>query len=99
MRLSNHQATQIKNAADRVLGAPNRVWLFGSRADDTRRGGDVDLLVETDMVLPNRAQTICKIYGAIIMALGDRKVDVLLKDGRTPNAPIFDIAKRTGVML
>ena len=32
-------------------------------------------------------------------ALGVRKVDVLLKDGVTPDAPIFEIAKRTGVLL
>lgn len=55
--------------------------------------------METDAELANRAETICKIYGAIIMALGERKVDVLLKDRRTPNAPIFEIAKRTGVLL
>lgn len=78
---------------------PNRIWLFGSRADDALRGGDIDLLVETDAVLENRAQAICKIYGAIIIALGERKVDVLLKDGQTPAAPVFEIAKRTGVLL
>ena len=99
MRLTPRQIELIKAAAQRVLGAPSRIWLFGSRADDKRLGGDIDLLVETDAELPDRAQTICKIYGAIIMALGERKVDVLIKDGRTPNAPIFDIAKRTGVLL
>lgn len=99
MRLTAEQSDLIKNATHRALGAPSRVWLFGSRVNDVRRGGDIDLFVETDTTLPNRAQAICKIYGAIIMALGDRKVDVLLKDGRTPNAPIFDIAKRTGVLL
>ncbi len=99
MRLTPRQIELIKTAAQRVLGVQSRIWLFGSRADDTRLGGDIDLLVETDAELPNRAQAICKIYGAIIMALGERKVDVLIKDGRTPNAPIFDLAKRTGVLL
>lgn len=89
----------IKSAAQRVLGSPARVWLFGSRVDDAQKGGDIDLLVETDAALPNRAQAICKIYAAIIMALGERKVDVLLKDGQTSDAPIFQIARRTGVQL
>lgn len=99
MRLTAEQINLIKKAANHALGVPSRIWLFGSRADDTQRGGDIDLFVETDASLENRAQAICKIYGAIIMALGERKVDVLLKDGCTPDAPIFEIAKRTGVLL
>ena len=78
MRLTSHQADAIKQAAVRVLGAPARIWLFGSRVDDTARGGDIDLLVETDEVLPSRAETICRLYGAIVMAVGDRRIDVCL---------------------
>ena len=99
MRLTDEQITTIKQIASRVLGVPNRIWLFGSRVDDAKRGGDIDLLVETDAMLDNPAQAICKIYGAMIMALGERKIDLLLKDGRTPGAPIFEVAKRKGVLL
>ncbi|MBI3901586.1 MAG: nucleotidyltransferase domain-containing protein [Nitrosomonadales bacterium] len=99
MRLADEQIAIIKQIASRVLGVPHRVWLFGSRVDDAQRGGDIDLLLETDAVLNNRAQTICKIYGAMIMALGERKIDLLLKDGQTPSAPVFEVAKRTGVLL
>ena len=99
MRLTAEQIKSIKNVANCVLGVPSRIWLFGSRTDDKRRGGDIDLLLETDAELENRAQAICKIYGALIMVLGERKLDVLLKDGRTADAPVFEIAKRTGVLL
>ena len=99
MRLTPSQQETIKITVDRVLGTGNRVWLFGSRVDDDLRGGDIDLLVETEAKFPNRAKVICSLYGALILALGDRKLDVLLKDGRTDNTPIFGIAKRTGVRL
>lgn len=99
MRLTQEQAQITKNTVARVLGAENRIWLFGSRADDELLGGDIDLLVETDAKFPNRAKVLCDLYGALIFALGDRKLDVLLKDGRTADAPIFNIAKRTGVPL
>ncbi len=99
MRLTDWQSDAIKRAARRVLGHPARVWLFGSRADDTQRGGDIDLFFETDAVLDNRAEAICRLYGTLIMALGDRKIDVLLKDARTPDIPVFDAARRKGVLL
>lgn len=99
MRLTPDQAQITKRTVARVLGVDSRIWLFGSRVDDNLRGGDIDLLVETDAQFPNRAKVLCKLYGALIMALGDRKLDVLLKDGRTSEAPIFNIAKRTGVLL
>lgn len=99
MRLTSSKAKITKNTVDRLLGIPCRVWLFGSRAHDIRRGGDIDLMVETEEILDNRADTVCGLYGALIMALGDRKLDIVLKDARTGVAPIFKIAKRTCVML
>lgn len=99
MRLIPSQEQIIKSTVDRVLETESRVWLFGSRVDDELRGGDIDLLIETEAAFPNRAKMLCRLYGALIYALGDRKLDVLLKDARTRDAPIFNIAKRTGVLL
>ena len=99
MRLTPSQEQITKRTVDRVLGTKNRVWLFGSRVDDTLRGGDIDLLIETEAVLPNRAKILCRLHGALIYALGERKLDILLKDARTRDAPVFEIAKRTGVIL
>ena len=99
MRLTHSQIHIIKNTVARILGVPCKIWLFGSRADDGMRGGDIELLVEADVTLPNRAETICRLYGGLIMALGDRKLDIVLKDARTVDAPIFEIARRTGVLL
>ncbi len=42
---------------------------------------------------------LCQLSGALTMALGDRKIDVLLKDANTPPAPILEIARRTGVLI
>lgn len=99
MRLTQTQQQITKNTVERVLGASSIIWLFGSRADDTLRGGDIDLFIETEALLPNRAKVLCKLHGALIFALGERKLDILLKDAQTQDAPIFNIAKRTGVIL
>jgi predicted nucleotidyltransferase len=99
MRLTPDQVQAIRHAARQVLGHGVRVSVFGSRAQNERKGGDIDLFFETDAVLENRAKSICQLTGAITMALGDRKIDVILKDANTPPAPIFEIALRTGVSL
>lgn len=99
MRLTPDQINAIRRAAQRVLGPEARVRVFGSRAHHELKGGDIDLFFETDAVLENRAKSICQLAGAITMALGDRKIDVILKDANTPPAPIFEIAQRTGVAL
>ena len=99
MRLTTHQVQAIRHVAQRVLGHNARVRVFGSRARDDGKGGDIDLFFETDLALENRAKSICQLTGAITMALGDRKIDVILKDASTPPAPIFEIALRTGVLL
>ena len=47
MRLSPSQTRLILDCVHQQFGADAQVMLFGSRLDDTARGGDVDLLVET----------------------------------------------------
>jgi hypothetical protein len=99
MRITPTQIETTKNTVNWVLAVSSRVWLFESRTDDSRRGGDIDFYIETDVKLPKRAETICTLYGELIMALGDQKLDIVLKDSRTGEFPIFEIARRTGVML
>jgi predicted nucleotidyltransferase len=99
MRLTPYQIQAIQDTAHAVLGVEARVVLFGSRVDDTQKGGDIDLLFETDSPVPNRVATIGQLYTALIRKLGDRKIDVLLKDPLTAPAPVFDIALKTGIQL
>src|SRR5699024_7149521 len=48
MRLSAEHAASIRRLVAEETGARAKVRVFGSRLDDTRRGGDLDLLVELD---------------------------------------------------
>lgn len=79
MRLTPEQVQAIRHAAQRVLGNDAQVRVFGSMAIDNLKGGDIDLLFETDASLANRAQVLCQLHGALTLALGDRKIDVILK--------------------
>jgi len=37
----------IRTAVAETFGEDANIWLFGSRVDDNKRGGDIDLLIET----------------------------------------------------
>jgi predicted nucleotidyltransferase len=99
MRLSPEHIAAIKHTAHAVLGEGARVILFGSRVDDAQKGGDIDLLFETDQPVNNRAATVGAIYVALIRQLGERKIDILLKDSATPPAPVLEMARRSGILL
>jgi len=99
MRLTESQRAAIKTTVSNVIDAGSRVWLFGSRADDAKRGGDIDLMIETEKTLPNRVAALCRLEGSLVMRLGDRKIDIILKDARTPEAPIHRAAREHGVLL
>lgn len=95
MRLSTTQQQQILQATRQNFGTDAQVWLFGSRVDDTRRGGDVDLYVETKQSNTLMAALLCKI--AIEESL-DLHVDLVVND-HVKDEPIYHIAKKQGVLL
>ena len=55
MCLSPEQIAQIRQSAAESFGPEARVWLFGSRVDDRKLGGDVGLLVESTAPIDNPA--------------------------------------------
>jgi len=99
MRLTSEQIQVIKETAYSVLGEDSRVILFGSRVDDAKKGGDIDLLFETEHILDNRVNSVGALYVALIRKLGDRKIDILLKDPSTPDATVLQVARQTGIQL
>jgi len=48
MRLTPAQIDTIQSTVQTVLGERAVVSVFGSRLDDCRKGGDVDLLIEAE---------------------------------------------------
>ncbi len=99
MRLNSDQIQAIKQTAQQVLGEGVRVILFGSRANDNLRGGDIDLLFETARQVDDRVATTGRLYAHLIRDLGDRKIDIVLKDASTPEASVMRVARETGVEL
>lgn len=99
MRLTEHQVGVIKHAVAEVFGPTAQVRLFGSRVDDAARGGDIDLLVSVDHPTDNPAWDQARLEAAIIMKLGEQKIDVVLEAPGRQRSLIHDIAKEQGILL
>lgn len=99
MRLEDSARQIIRQEVARLFGAGSKIRLFGSRADDRQRGGDIDLLIEPAHEVPNPVMAECTLASRLQIALGGRKVDVLIQDGRLANSPIAHQAREHGVPL
>lgn len=99
MRLTEYERRVISEQAHRLFGAGTRVLLFGSRVDDSARGGDIDLYVETNKRLANRAAAASRFAAELQLILGEQKIDVIVRDSATPVQAIHEKAQATGVVL
>lgn len=99
MRLTTEQLKTIRETATELIGMDARIWLFGSRADDLQKGGDIDLLVEVDRIVADRVLMASRLAAKLERSFQGLPVDVVLRDPATMAQPIHEIAKRTGVRL
>lgn len=99
VRLTEWEIETIRSTVKRLFGKRARLILFGSRTDRQARGGDIDLMIETDERLPDRAALAIRLTSELQRQLGDQKIDVIVVDPDTPLQPIHRIARQTGVWL
>lgn len=74
MRLRPDEILSIKNTVEEILPGA-QVYLFGSRADDSKKGGDIDLLIVTNEKVNFKEQG--KIDWMLQQKLGEQKIDIL----------------------
>lgn len=48
MRLDSQKIQTVRTAVETIVGNGSEIRVFGSRLDDSKRGGDLDLLIETN---------------------------------------------------
>lgn len=99
MRITDQQAQQIKSIVTESFGKEAHVWLFGSRANDNAKGGDVDILVTTTNNIDEPVSMSAKVSVKLTRIFNGRKVDVVVEAPNIKQQPIFEVAKATGVRL
>jgi predicted nucleotidyltransferase len=99
MRLTDREREVILSAVRRHFGEAARVWLFGSRVDDGKRGGDIDLLVDIPTAVDSPLARALEAEVDIQFALDDPRVDILVTTPTLPGQAIHQIARATGAPL
>lgn len=102
MRLNPHERDAIALAAREIFAPGTSVLLFGSRVDDQRRGGDIDLLIETPQLMApgervdSRARFVARLY----RLLDEQRIDAFIAARHQADAsPVVESARLTGVLL
>lgn len=98
MRLKPDEIDAIKSAAEEAFGRTVVVRLFGSRAHDDRRGGDIDLHFEVD---PDRGtdRELDVFETLLFRAIEPQRVDKVFTVRGEPTNAFERIAYRDGIIL
>jgi len=101
MRLTPFQIVTIQNAFRQHFGKEDRLWLFGSRVDDKKKGGDIDLYIQTpELDTEKLYDQRSKFLMALYTILGEQKIDVVLhRINSNTDLPIYHVAQKTGILL
>ncbi len=94
MRLTQREKAAIRDAVA-VFDPDAQVYVFGSRADDSMRGGDIDLLIISYQMDPS---TIRPLRLRLHDQLGEQKIDIVISQP-TLDDPFARKAYLTGVRL
>jgi predicted nucleotidyltransferase len=95
MRLSAPEVSAIREEIER-LDSEAEVCLFGSRVDDTARGGDIDLLVLSDSL---GFRDVLRLRVRIQDRIGQQQLDLVVRRKDQAGEPLAAPAMETGVRL
>lgn len=100
-RISEENIDIIQKTFKKHFEPVDHLWIFGSRVDENKRGGDLDFYVEAhesaSAAVKSKRAFICDLWHS----LGDQKIDVVINlvSQSTFCLPIYNIAKKTGIQI
>ncbi|MCX7760122.1 MAG: nucleotidyltransferase domain-containing protein [Hydrogenothermaceae bacterium] len=97
VRLSKEDIAIIKTTAKEIFGEDIKIYIFGSRANLNKKGGDIDIYIESpkEVSLQEKVKFLAKLELRGI----ERKVDLVIKTPQSPKKSIFQEAKQKGVEI
>ena len=100
MRLTPAQTSIIRETLKRHFGPMTHIRLFGSRTDDSAKGGDIDLYIEPDIQSPDEiVEAKLNALVELHRALGEQKIDLIIRRKQGPELSIHQHARAKGLPL
>jgi predicted nucleotidyltransferase len=98
MRLTTYEINAIKQTHKNVFKQGD-IYLFGSRVDDDKRGGDIDLyVITTQTTTPLQERKLKQKFKlALYNKIGEQKIDIIISKDK--NRSIENEAIKTEVKL
>lgn len=93
MRLDENERKAIK---DSILAFDSacEIYLFGSRTDMNKRGGDIDILIISQVLTSSdKIPILCRIFEQI----EEQKIDLII--AKDTSEPFVRLALKTGIKL
>lgn len=95
MRLSQKYVDVLKDKFIEFFGN-GEIYLFGSRVDDKKKGGDIDLYLKVENHT-NLFEKKIKFLSRVKRVLGDQKIDIVFNENK--NRLIEQEALKWGIKL
>lgn len=95
MRLNSKEITSIRHILGE-LDPAGQIYLFGSRVDDSRKGGDIDIFLNASRIIELKTQLTIQYR---LTTACNTHVDLLVKNPNQSMQPIHEIALETGIKL
>ena len=95
MRLTQKQIEAINESFKEIFQS-GKIYLFGSRVDDSKKGGDIDLYIDTDDK-DNLSLKKIDFLVSLKRKIGEQKIDVVIS--RDKNRAIEQEAIKKGIEL
>lgn len=99
MRLTEETKNTIIESIRWYFPQVEKIILFGSRVDDSKRGGDIDILVQTPLASSAAFEGKIRAVSAMQLKLGEQRLDLLTASGVDDDRLIVQNAYRQGVVL
>jgi len=96
MRLTSFEQKEIKKAFLEIF-EEGKIYLFGSRVDDTQRGGDIDLYLCPVKEFQDMRKKKTDFLVKLDLAIGEQKIDLVV--AKDKNRTIEQVALRDGIEL
>lgn len=97
MRLEAEIKESIIDYAKKYFGNNIKIYLFGSRVDDKKKGGDIDLFIESTQKIDMKTEI--SFLREIYKNISARKIDLLIKTPYRQDKPIYNTAINEGIRL